>query len=249
MSDPTIDFYNTKSGDYSATRYPKITENFVQYMFKKRLELFLKFLEKIEKDLPLDATILDIGCADGVTFKIIEEGFPGRFAQMVGMDISPKMIETAKRQNNNPRAQFFLKNELPDQKFSIIVELGVHPFDLNKELVYATKHLSNNGHFFYSVVGSRSLHVKRNLSNTNFLNEYKARGDNYLEDYMMYKDYESFFKKFFSIVARRGYSIFVPKLWKLPIIGRIFQPLFDSAFRLILPELFHERIYLLKKKK
>ncbi len=248
MSEITIDYYNKESTEYTAKRYPSITKSFIQYMFKQRLALLLSSIKRIEKKLSPDATILDIGCADGVIFKAIENVFPEKFIELIGMDISPEMIEIAKKQSNNRRTQFYLKSELPDLKFDVVVELGVHPYDLEKELIYASNHLKKGGYFFYSVAGKNSLYLRRNMREKTFVEEYNKR-EPYIDDYKTYKTYQFLFNKYFSIVSSSGYGLFVPKLWKFPKIARLLQPFFDNISNLFFPEFSHEKIYFLKKKK
>jgi SAM-dependent methyltransferase len=237
MIQDTVDFYEKESGHYTAKRYPEITTSYTQYLFKKRLKIFLVFLIKIEKDLPQNATILEIGCADGVLFKAIEEKFPNRFSKLVGTDISPKMIEEARRQNTNTRASFCLRDELRPEKFDLVIELGVHPFDLDGELNYVSGYLNSKGYFFYNLGGLKSLYAR-----------FKLKDKPYIKDYKTYSLYEKFLSKYFSIEASQVYSLFIPWLWKIPFVGRSLQPVFDFVFRGITPELFHEKIYLLKKK-
>lgn len=107
MDNRTIKYYDRESSQYTDKRYAPVTESYIQYVFKTRLQIFLSFLAKIEKSLPEKATIMEIGCADGVIFKAIENRFPGRFHHLVGVDISSDMIREATKKNNNERAEFF----------------------------------------------------------------------------------------------------------------------------------------------
>jgi SAM-dependent methyltransferase len=237
MNQETIDYYDKASSGYSDIRYKGITKSFSQYLFKKRRDLFLTLLEGVEKNIPQNATILEIGCADGVLFKAIEEKFPNRFSKLIGMDISPKMIEEATKQNINHKASFFLKDDLPFDKFDVVIELGVHPFDLDTELSYASEHLKTKGYFFYNLVSSKSFFVK-----------IKLKDKYYVKDYKTYYFYEQFLKKYFVTIRTKVYGLFVPKLWSIPFIARFIQPAVDFVFGHIVPELLHEKIYLLQKK-
>lgn len=236
MNKETIDFYDKESGHYTNKRYPKLIESYTQYVFKRRLDIFLAYLEKIENDLPPNASVLEIGCADGVVFKAIEEKFPNRFLKLIGVDISPKMIVEAQNHNTNKCASFIIRDELKPEKFDLIIELGVHPYSLNSELEYVNSVLNSDGFYFYSGVGRNSIFV--NL---------KLKGQPYLKDYKTYKQYENIFKKQFLLNMNTPYGFFVPKLWSVPLMGRLLQPIFDCLFRKITPELFHEKIYCLKK--
>jgi len=231
-----VDYYNARSANYSEVRYPKITLSYTQYIFKKRLEIFLDFLERIEETLPENATILEIGCADGVVFKAIEEKFPGRFVKLVGIDVSPKMISEAKNRNKNLRALFFLRDEFKLKKFDLIIELGIHPYNLDGELNYVNECLNSKGYYFYSAVGRKSVFVGL-----------KLRAEKYLNDYKSYKQYEQIFGKNFILENSEVYGLFIPKLWSVPFLGRLLQPIFDSVFSKIIPERLHEKIYCLRK--
>jgi len=231
-----IVFYDRESAYYSDKRYATVTESYTQYIFKIRLAIFLSFLERIEKDLPKNATIFEIGCADGVVFKAIEKRFPGRFSRLVGMDISPKMIEEAKKQNDNPRAIFCLRNDTPSEQFDIVIELGVHASDLQTESQYVSDHLKPGGYFFYSYAGSESIYRRIKLKDVA-----------YAEEYQPYAAYESILRKFFEIRCAKVYGLFVPKLWKFPRVARVVQPVADDLFRHLVPNLFHEKLYVLVK--
>jgi len=234
--DNQISFYDKESVYYTKKRYAPVTESYTQYIFKIRLAIFLSFLERIEKDLPKNATIFEIGCADGVVFKAIEKKFPERFSRFVGMDISPKMIEEAKKQNDNPRAIFCVRNDTPSEQFDIVIELGVHASDLQTESQYVSDHLKPGGYFFYSYAGSESIYRRIKLKDVA-----------YAEEYQPYAAYESILRKFFEIRYEKVYGLFVPKLWKFPSIARALQPVIDVILERFVPELFHEKLYVLVK--
>ncbi len=236
MIQDAVEFYDKESGHYTTKRYPKVTLSYTQYVFKKRLEIFLNQLAEIEKNLPRNATVLEIGCADGIVFKAMEQRFPNRFVKMIGIDVSPKMISEAKKTNTNPRANFFLRNDVKSEKFDLIIELGIHPYDINGELEYVNDHLNSNGHYFYSAVGRKSAFVGL-----------KLKREKYLDDYKSYKKYEEIFSKYFSVEKGEVYGLFIPKLWTTPFLGRNLQSIFDLIFKELFPELFHEKIYMLKK--
>ena len=235
MNKEIIDYYDRESAGYTNKRYPLNTISYTQFIFKRRLILLLDFLEEIKKDLPINARILDIGCADGVAFKAIEDRFPGLFKEMVGIDVSPKMIEQATKQNTNPNANFRLRKEFNDKNFDVVLELGVHPFDLVGELKFVKNNLNSGGLFLYDLVGSGALFTK-----------IKMKDEPFIKDYRTYKNYELEIKKLFVIKGKHAYGLFIPKLWSMPSIARILQPIFDLTFQKITPELFHEMIYLLK---
>jgi hypothetical protein len=89
----------------------------------------------------------------------------------------------------------------------------------------------------YSSAGKNSLHAKIKLTDKK-----------YAEDYLSYPEYEAIISKYFNVVSSEIYGLFIPKLWVFPRLARKIQPTLEIMFRRILPNLFHEKIYLLKKK-
>ncbi|CAN5164530.1 hypothetical protein BH11PAT1_BH11PAT1_1500 [soil metagenome] len=232
----TVNFYNTESSIYRKKRYPKKITSYVQYLFKRRFIILLSFLENIKNDLPA-ASLLEIGCADGIIIESIEKRFPDLFTKLVGTDISSEMIHQAKINNSNSKMSFYLRDNLPHYQYNIILELGVHVYNLEEEIKYTNSFLKKNSYFIYSAAGKNSFHTK-----------FKLKGNEYAEGYMSYFDTELILRNHFEIKMSIPYGLFVPKLWALPLIGRILQPVFDFIFLRILPEFFHEKIYLLKLK-
>lgn len=237
MNNETIDFYDKESSNYSEKRYPPVTVSYTQYLFKKRLEIFLSMLERINEKLPPHATILEIGCADGIVLNAIERKFPGRFSKLVGIDISSKMIEEATRKNTNPRAIYYVRNSEPVERYDIVVELGVHPFDVAGESLYVYNRLNFPGYFFYDSAGANSLFYF-----------FKLRDKDYAKDYKSYEEYEKLLQGLFFIKQANVYGLFIPKLWGVPFLGRLFQQSFDLILKSF-PNLFHEQLYLLEKKR
>lgn len=237
MNKETVDFYDKESSVYTTKRYPKVTQSYIQYLFKKRMSLFLDMLDGALSVLPEHPTMLEIGCADGIVFKAIEEKFPGKFKKLVGIDVSPQMITEAEKNNNNNRAKFYMRDDLPEEKFDVVIELGVHPFNLDTELSYVIEHLNSNSFFFYSVVSSDSFYLKIKHSDAY-----------YIKDYRRYEEYESVFLKYFSVKTSALYGFFIPKLWAWPVLARKVQPVFDDLFWHFVPNLFHEKIYALRSK-
>jgi len=236
LTEDTVEFYNKESAVYTQKRYPKKLLSYSQYIFKKRLAIFIDMLETIEKQLPQDATLLEMGCADGVLFKAIEKKFPGRFSKLVGADISTRMIDEAKNQNNNSRASFYLRDKLPIDTFDLAIELGVHTYDLDAEAQYISGYLKQTSYFMYSAAGGQSLHTR-----------FKLRGNQYALGYMAYDVNDRILENSYTIKASKVYGLFVPKLWKFPSIARVLQPVIDVIFERFVPELFHEKLYVLVK--
>lgn len=237
MSKQTIDFYNKESSTYSSKRYTEKPKGYSHYIFGTRKKFLLDFLNEGFKSLPDKLDILDIGCADGVMFRLLEDKFPGKFKKLVGVDISPKMIEEAKKQNGNPNTFFCLRDEAPEDKFDVVTELGVHPHDFSAELSYVEKHLKPGGLFIYTLTSSDSIYV-----------HLKIKDAPYVKDYKKYYEYEEELSGRFNVQNSKAYALFVPKLWSLPVLARIMQPMIDKLFQHITPNLFHEKIYVLRSK-
>ncbi len=235
-NEATIDFYDKQSEQYSRKRYEGRTETYFQFLFKKRRKLFLDFVSQIAPSLH-NASGLEIGCADGVIVKKLLQKLPQSFSKIVGLDISPKMIDQAKRTTTDPKAEYYLRGEEPAQNYDLIIELGVHSEVFENEMKYIAEKLNISGYFIHSVSGYSSLHAKIKLQNAH-----------YRQDYLSYSEYEEIIKKYFKVVDAKSYGLFVPKLWSLPFLARVFQPIFEILFNKITPSFFHERIYLLQKK-
>jgi SAM-dependent methyltransferase len=233
----TTDFYDKESIQYSQKRYHGVTESYYQYLFKGRLALFLKSLSSVLSGLPEDASLLEVGCADGVVLRAIEETFPKRFSKIVGVDISPKMIEQSVACNRNHKAHFCLREQLPPEEFDTVIELGVHPVSLVGELLSARAHLKSGSYFFYDLAGRHSLHSR-----------FKLKGVSYVNDYRSYREYDKVIAEHFEIISTKNYGFFIPKLWAFPRIARILQPIIDWCLCPLFPELSHEKMYILKKK-
>ena len=81
--------------------------------------------------LPEGAKILDIGCATGAMTESLLVTNP---AQIVGLDLSPKMIEQAKAKFNDPRASFLVADlfEYPEAGFDLAMLYSVYPHFADK---------------------------------------------------------------------------------------------------------------------
>src|SRR3989338_6869370 len=97
----TVDFYNQESEQYSKKRYEGKTNSYFQFLFKRRRQLFLAFIDSIKTELK-DSKALEIGCADGVIVKKLLQKLPDSFKTITGVDVSPKMIQKAKETTDNP---------------------------------------------------------------------------------------------------------------------------------------------------
>ncbi len=236
VTDNTVDFYDQESGGYSKKRYEGETQSYFQFLFKRRRQLFLGLISCISGELK-NSDALEIGSADGVIVKKLLQKLPGSFKSITGIDVSPKMLEQARQTTKDPRARYFLRGQEPEGKFDLVIELGVHAQNFENEMVFISKKLRPSGYFVYSASGKNSLHVKIKLT-----------GKDYTKDYLDYPDYEKVIKKYFNIVSAEPYGLFIPKLWAVPSLARVLQPLLDNIFKNMFPSLFHEKIYLLRTK-
>src|SRR3989344_4256049 len=93
--------YNKVAEDYSSSRD----------VFKSN-----KYLDRLIELLPANATILDIGCGSGVP---VDRYLLDRGHGVIGLDISEKQIELAKR--NNPQAMYEVRDmqELKPSEYSV----------------------------------------------------------------------------------------------------------------------------------
>ena len=232
-----VQFYNSESTVYSQKRYEGRVLTYVQYFFRRRCNLLFRILDRVISDQK-GLTLIDIGCADGIVTRKIDERFPGTFSLLTGVDISPLMIEKARRLEYDSRISFFLKDTTPDMFYDIALGLGyVSGAILENEIMFAKKHLVYQGYYICSLTAKNSLHARFKLKNA----PYRA-------DYRSYDEYRSMLLAHFDILAEIPYGLFIPKLWALPVIGRLLQPFFEIICAHIVPNLFHEKIYLLKLK-
>ena len=233
-----FEYYDVESGQYSKKRYEGVTETYVQYFFKKRREIVLEMLHKIlngKKNLLL----LDIACADGVMLPAVDTAFPGVFSKFVGTDISPGMVEVARKVfSHDKRFSFFVKKECPKESSDIAFGLGyLTALIFKEEMKFLFERLKPGGYYLCTFATPRSVYARLKLSDKP-----------YLKDYRTYSEYRIMLDKYFEIIEEVPYGLFIPKLWSVPIIARILQPFFDRVFRCILPNLYHEKVYLLKRK-
>jgi SAM-dependent methyltransferase len=226
-------FYERESLSYSAKRYPAKSTYYVHYFFKKRLEIFETVLLKTKAEASI-RDVLEIGCADGVTTESLAKIFPD--AKIIAVDISEKMINQAKNRAI-PDASFFLRGEEPEAAYDLVAEIGVlNLIDLEQEIAYINAHLREQGICIVSVAQKGST--------LNFFKPF-SRDFAHLRDQSQYK---SFFEEKFDVIASISYGLFVPLLWYWPAAARHIQPMAERLIPSALRSLFHETIFVLKKK-
>ena len=234
----SIDYYSGETSlEYSHVRYAPPINSYVKYVFTTRLRLFLDLLEKAI-DGRQNLSIFEIGCADGILFKNINKSFPGAFSSLVGIDITPDMVEVARREKIS-QAEFYLRGEDPAEKsYDVIIEIGVHTVDVEEEIAYVKSKLKPGGYYIKTFSSRRSTQ-----------SQFKLRGKPWLADIKTYPEYGQILAKHFEIVSSPVYCLFVPKLWSLPWpIALSLQKTIDFICRPFVPNIFHEKIYLLKSR-
>ena len=236
--DTTTQYYDKESSSYSHKRYDGQLLTYVQFLFRQRLSIFLDYLTTILSDKTDNLSLIEIGCADGIIIRKVLEYFPERWERIVGLDISEEMLKEARRRTNNPLVFFQIRNGEGLRPTDIVIRLGVHTPNLEEEIEYIKKILKPGGYVFYSVGSKKSLHVR-----------FKLKNAPYVKDYLTYNKYDERFSKEFDLVNSKVYGFFVPKLWTFPNIARVVQPIFEFIFRHFTPELYHEKIYLLRLKR
>jgi SAM-dependent methyltransferase len=235
-----INFYNKESRAYSEKRYLGATDNFIKFFFKKRLSLFLYFLKRgIERDFAgRKADVLDIGCADGYVMGEIHKDFSSLLGKLTGIDTSPDMITEARSVfSGNPAFNFFIRGDEPAGQFDVIVELGVPLSDWREEFTYVVSKLTDGGIYIFSTPGSKNSLYSR------------IKKDFHIVRPLSFFEFNSLAQEFFEIQESKPYAFFIPLLWRFPAAARILQPFIEIIGSLIAPNLCHEKMYVLRKRK
>lgn len=234
------DFYNKESGIYSSKRYPAIASTYIQFFFKKRLDITVSLLKNIYRaqtlKTPVSNKLLEVGCADGVVVREIQAKLPNMFSGIVGVDIAPDMIRVATALDQSGKAQFYVRGQEPhNDLFDVVIEIGVANYtDFDTELVYAHEHLISGGTYILSIAGNNSL------------SDYMG-GDVGYENFLPYTEYEKKISEKFIIEKIVPVGLRLPLIWKIPACARIIQPILEVISRGFLGHLFHEKVYMLKK--
>ncbi|MFA6095713.1 MAG: class I SAM-dependent methyltransferase [Candidatus Paceibacterota bacterium] len=229
-------YYDREGRVYSSKRYPDKDFDYVHFFFKKRLRILLRMLLDTTEG-GSDVSLLEIGCADGVVSRAIADEVPA-VGEIVGIDTSEKMIDAAREADNSPRSTFFVRgSEDESKRYDIVVEVGVvNLTDRHAEYRYARDHLKDGGYYICSLASSTSLRSRLKQRD-------HKDGFSHL---LSYAEYESELAAMFEIVDAKAYGLFIPFLWKIPLLARIIQPV-ESLVAGAFPGLFHEKIYLLRK--
>ena len=228
-------YYDKESSQYSGKRYPTRPSTYVQSFYLRRLKLVLSLVGKTVQGSGL--RLIEIGCADGVVTRALYDGFSEVFSDIAGGDISPKMIEEAKAQAGERRISFCLRDTYTFVgTYDLIVEVGVINYaDEEEELRFARRMVGDSGYYLCSIAGTSSL-----------WNRLKPHEDKGFNNFRSYAAYEAKIREHFTILASAPVGLFIPHIWKVPALARIVQPLCESVLSPLFPDLFHEKLYLLK---
>lgn len=229
-------FYDRESAEYSEKRYPKIIVSYTHFLFKQRLQLLGGLVKKYIADRRA-LSFLEIGCADGIVARNIFDSYGKNFSSMKAVDISPGMIESARKKHADTPIVFNIRDYNVKEKYDLVLEIGVINYaDIEKELSYAHLMLKKGGVYMCTFAGRGSFWDK-------FLNV----SDKGFSNFLYYDEYESKMKKYFFIAEKIPVGLYLPFIWRFPGVAGIIQPLLDFMFR-PLPNIFHENIYVLKAK-
>lgn len=233
IKDPA--FYNKESVQYSAKRYPAVATNYIQFFFKKRLSLTLAHMRSLfGKSNGL--SLLEIGCADGVVLRDIQQKLPAVFSAFTGIDTAKDMIVVAQSLDISHKMKFYVRGEEPMQTYDTIIEIGVANYaNFDDELAYAHDHLKAGGMYILSIAGNDSLNARLG----------GAVGYN---NFLSYAEYQNKIRGIFDVKKIVSVGFHVPFLWRVPFVARRIQPIVEVLFSRLTPNLFHEKIYILRKR-
>lgn len=228
-------YYNKEVSMYSQKRYPETSTDYVHFFFKKRRAILMRILRDVVRMHPEASALLEVGCADGVILRNINEQFP-QFKKLVGVDLSPGMVAEAIEQSPKD-IEFHVRTNETQPYFDVVVEVGVlNLADLEGEFTFAKRSLKSGGYYICSLASRTSLRSRLKNTSIHFAHNFS------------FSEYEQILREHFSILEEEAYALFVPFLWKVPFLGRLLQPIFEVVGKIAWTDLFHEKIYLLKRK-
>jgi 2-polyprenyl-3-methyl-5-hydroxy-6-metoxy-1,4-benzoquinol methylase len=229
------EFYNKESQIYSDKRYPKVPQSYVQFFFTERLKYLVRAMQKNIKDKS-NLSLLEIGCADGIVLNEVQNKYSQVFSKLVGIDISPGMIKAAQEKYKDSRMVFVERKDYADSSLhDVILEIGVINYTLlSEELSYIAAHIKPDGIAIISLAGTGSLWDKRRKDETGF------------RTFSSYAYYEKTIREKFEIIDSISVGLPIPLLWRVPFAARLGESVAEKILRPILPNLFHEKIYVLK---
>jgi len=234
----TETYYDEESAVYSKKRYPVVVGNYIQFLFTRRKDIVLSLVGKVIEKTTAPRAIVEIGCADGVLLRAIEEKYPSAFSHMLGVDISHAMIDTAKQIETHPTIEYAYRENAPiENSATCVLEIGVGALvlELEDELDRAAAQLAPGGYFICTFGGRHSLAAL--LGNT-------AAQRSVLHPYRVS---ERAARKRFRLLESNSCGFFVPVLWRFPRMARVVQPILEYV-GMVIPVLAHERVYLFQKR-
>ncbi len=230
-------YYNNEGPIYSQKRYPGVSTEYIHFFFKRRKDILMDILSSLLQNDSHEKSLIEVGCADGVVIRSIHLQFKN-ITRLIGIDASPAMIETAKKISPY-EIEFKVRANEHYGKFDMVVEVGVvNLTDFGTELRFAQDHMKPEGYYICTLASKTSL-----------LSIFKSKAVYTAFNHLMsFKEYEEQLRKDFDITMSKPYGLFIPYIWKVPTLARIIQPLAETLLQPFVPRLFHEKIYLLKKK-
>lgn len=231
-----LEYYQKESQNYSDKRYPETDTDYVHFFFKRRLDLLIMYLDSVLKD-KTNQEVLEVGCADGIVSRSMMVCFDN-IKTINAIDVSSAMIDSARQQTKNKNISFFLRGQEPKKLYDVVVEIGVvNLTDREVEYNYALDSLKEGGLYICSLASRTSLRsiIKFNEHRDGFAH------------LLSFDEYEKELAEKFEIVRSTPYGLFIPWLWKAPRLARHIQPFIDKVLS-PLEVVFHEKIYLLRKK-
>ena len=146
------------------------------------------------------------------------------------------MISVAKEKNTDGRCVFSVRQPEIKEKFDVIIEVGVlNLVDFHEEFNFIKGHLKKGGYYICSLANANSLRAKLKFNE-------KKDGFKHL---LSFPEYEKELSKIFIIEKSEAYGLFIPHIWKIPLLAIILQPTIECFSKSFFSNLFHEKIYLL----
>jgi SAM-dependent methyltransferase len=230
-------YYNQESTSYSRKRYPERETDYVQFFFKRRLQIVLGMLGNFLEKRDARVALLEVGIADGVVLRSVYDAFGPRLARVEGNDIAPEMVAAAKAINGNRPISYAVRegSALP-AGFDIVLEVGVLNYaPWQEDIKAAYDALRPGGIYICSIAGRGSLRMRL------------KGGEETFTHFLDYKEYEDAMAEGFAIEERRPCGFFVPLIWRVPALALTVQPAVEFILSSVVPRMAHEYVYVLRK--
>ncbi|MFZ2167379.1 MAG: class I SAM-dependent methyltransferase [Minisyncoccia bacterium] len=230
-------FYNEASTTYSSERYPAAPRSYRQFFFTRRLAVLVREMKPLLTRTNAPLSLLEVGCADGIVLRTLYDTFGPHFRELHGNDVSPGMIASAKHLHADTPLTFSVRTEEPEgSAYDMIIETGVINYtDPATEIGYAASALKDAGSYILSYAGKGSLW------------DFFKPGRKGYQNLLPYPEFEALIQNKFEIEKTISIGFFVPLLWRLPFLAAPVQAVVELLGSHIMPNLAHEKMYLLKK--